>query len=85
MCQKLNPQRRNKTTEKNDSKLLTELQSLKTSLIYIYILYQTRRCAPGHHKYNMYKVQIVITNLPECSILFKNKTNLLTYLPLIIK
>ena len=35
------------------------------------------------HKYNMYKVQIVITNLPECSILFKNKINLLTYLPLL--
>ena len=32
------------------------------------------------HKYNMYKVQIVITNLPEHSILFKNKINLLTYL-----
>ena len=37
------------------------------------------------HKYNMYKVQIVIINLPECSILFKNKINLLTYLPLIIR
>ena len=35
------------------------------------------------HKYNMYKVQIVIKNLPECSILFKNKINLLTYLPLL--
>ena len=24
------------------------------------------------HKYSMYKVQMVITNLPECSISFKN-------------
>ena len=51
----------------------------------MYILYQTRAMCTWAHKYNMYKVQIVITNLPECSILFKNKINLLTYLPLIIR